>query len=92
MMVNELSCIYVGFCSFIAAYVNGQRQGRIMEKPFCIGDCIARESFGDFVSENTPRFPPTLDVENEMKLALNSKETFQENDLAQKMKELGLQR
>ncbi|KAF2289550.1 hypothetical protein GH714_037111 [Hevea brasiliensis] len=77
------------FLQVSTAYVNGQRQGRIMEKPFCIGDCIAEESI---VSETTPRFLPTLHVENEMKLALNSKEAFQENEVAQKMKELGLER
>ncbi|KAJ9181224.1 hypothetical protein P3X46_009376 [Hevea brasiliensis] len=77
------------FLQVSTAYVNGQRQGRIMEKPFCIGDCIAEESF---VSETTPRFLPTLHVENEMKLALNSKEAFQENEVAQMMKELGLER
>ncbi|XP_012090891.1 fatty acyl-CoA reductase 2, chloroplastic [Jatropha curcas] len=77
------------FLQVSTAYVNGQRQGRIMEKPFCIGDCIAKENF---IAETNSRFLPILDVENEMLLALNSKEAFQENEVAQKMKELGLER
>ncbi|XP_024459526.2 fatty acyl-CoA reductase 2, chloroplastic [Populus trichocarpa] len=73
------------FLQVSTAYVNGQRQGRIMEKPLCLGDCIAREN--PIVSEST-----TLDIENEVKLAVNSKEDFQENEVAQKMKDLGLER
>jgi len=69
----------------VTAYVNGQRQGRIIEKPLCLGDCIAREN--PIVSEST-----ALDIENEVKLAVNSKEDFQENEVAQKMKDLGLER
>ena len=69
----------------VTAYVNGQRQGRIMEKPLCFGDWIAREN--SMVSGST-----ALDIENEVKLALNSKEDFQENEVAQKMKDLGLER
>ncbi|GAV86140.1 SET domain-containing protein/Sterile domain-containing protein/NAD_binding_4 domain-containing protein [Cephalotus follicularis] len=76
------------FLQVSTAYVNGQRQGKIMEKPFCIGDNIARE----FVRDITPRFLPILDIQNEIELATNSKENFEENSVAQKMKELGLQR
>lgn len=60
-----------------------------MEKPFCIGDSIARESF---ISEAPPRLLPTLNIEAEIKLALDSKEAFKGSTLAQKMKELGLER
>jgi fatty acyl-CoA reductase len=56
-----------------------------MEKPLCLGDCIAREN--PIVSGST-----ALDIENDVKLALNSKEDFQENKVAQKMKDLGLER
>ncbi|XP_034693380.1 fatty acyl-CoA reductase 2 [Vitis riparia] len=77
------------FLQVSTAYVNGQRQGRIMEKPFCIGDSIARESF---ISEAPPRLLPTLNIEAEIKLALDSKEAFKGSTLAQKMKELGLER
>ncbi|CAA7046912.1 unnamed protein product [Microthlaspi erraticum] len=33
------------FLQVSTAYVNGRRQGRIMEKPFTMGDCIATENF-----------------------------------------------
>ncbi|XP_028107371.1 fatty acyl-CoA reductase 2 [Camellia sinensis] len=73
------------FLQVSTAYVNGQRQGRIMEKPFCVGDSIARESL---IFET-----PTLRVEDELKLVLDSKETFDlDNAVAQKMKDLGLER
>ncbi|MCL7042772.1 hypothetical protein MKW94_018149 [Papaver nudicaule] len=78
------------FLQVSTAYVNGQRQGRILEKPFSIGDSIASERF--VASDTYTRSPPMLDVEAEMKLALDSKETFQENLVSQKMKELGLER
>ncbi|KAJ6425732.1 hypothetical protein OIU84_026332 [Salix udensis] len=78
------------FLQVSTAYVNGQRQGRIMEKPFRFGDCIAREN--PIISESTPRFPPALDIEYEMNLALGAKEAFQKNEVTQKMKELGLER
>lgn len=86
---NFQNLFHFGFL-FVTAYVNGQRQGRIMEKPFLFGDCIARENL--IISESTPRFAPALDIEHEMNLALDSKEAFQENEVAQKMKELGLER
>ncbi|WCJ34088.1 Fatty acyl-CoA reductase 2 chloroplastic [Euphorbia peplus] len=72
------------FLQVSTAYVNGQRQGKIMEKAFSIGDCIAMESF---FSESS-----ILDVESEMHLALNSKESCGENQVAQRMKEMGLER
>ncbi|WRX23895.1 Fatty acyl-coenzyme A reductase [Theobroma cacao] len=77
------------FLQVSTAYVNGQRQGRIMEKPFDIGDCIARENL---ISETTPRSIPELDVEDELALALNSKKGFDDTEVAHKMKELGLER
>lgn len=71
-----------------AAYVNGQRQGRIMERPFSIGDSIARE-----ILEISSRSLPALDIEGEIKLALDfSKVSEEVNIVAQKMKELGLER
>lgn len=59
-----------------------------MEKPFCMGDSIAKENFVC----NSRRLIPTLDVENEMKLALESKEFSTDSEVAQKMRELGLER
>ncbi|KAE8689973.1 hypothetical protein F3Y22_tig00110930pilonHSYRG00086 [Hibiscus syriacus] len=77
-----------GACHLIA-YVNGQRQGRVMEKPFDMGDCIAREIL---ISETTPRLVPELDIEEEFVLARDTKEGCHESEVAQKMKELGLER
>ncbi|TQD85719.1 hypothetical protein C1H46_028771 [Malus baccata] len=76
------------FLQVSTAYVNGQRQGRIMEKPFYIGESIAGESH---ISETPPGFF-SLDVKNEIKLALDSKGAYENNEVAQKMKELGLER
>ncbi|KAJ4971515.1 hypothetical protein NE237_004614 [Protea cynaroides] len=77
------------FLQVSTAYVNGQRQGRILEKAFCMGDSIAREKI-------TPKDPstsvPLLDVEGEIKLASESNRAFQDHAVAQKMKELGLER
>lgn len=70
------------------AYVNGERQGKIMEKPFCMGDSIVRESY----SAEPPASLPQLDVEREIHLALESKKALGDHEVAQKMKELGLNR
>ncbi|ERN04448.1 hypothetical protein AMTRI_Chr03g140830 [Amborella trichopoda] len=78
------------FLHVSTAYVNGQRQGRVMEKAFSKGDSIARE-------RNLSGFPSNplqgLDVEAELKLAMDLLDTFQDDKLvANKMKELGLER
>lgn len=73
-----------------AAYVNGQRQGRVMEKPFCVGDSIARESL-TFGTTETSSFP-MLSVQDEIKLVLDRKQGLEGNALAQSMKELGSER
>nr|GEY52763.1 fatty acyl-CoA reductase 2-like [Tanacetum cinerariifolium] len=74
------------FLQVSTAYVNGQRQGRIMEKPFNIGDSIARERlmYGNHM--------PKLNVEDEIKMVLDSKKSLGENEMVQKLKELGLER
>ncbi|KAE8700915.1 fatty acyl-CoA reductase 2-like isoform X2 [Hibiscus syriacus] len=77
-----------GACHLMA-YVNGQRQGRVMEKAFDIGDCIARENL---ISETTPRSIPELDIEEEFVLARDTKEGCHAGEVDQKMKELGLER
>ncbi|XP_042481307.1 fatty acyl-CoA reductase 2, chloroplastic-like [Macadamia integrifolia] len=76
------------FLQVSTAYVNGKRQGRILEKAFCMGDSIARET----IIPKAPSSLPLLDVEGEIKLALESKRDFQDHAVAQKMKELGLER
>ncbi|KAK4281778.1 hypothetical protein QN277_013231 [Acacia crassicarpa] len=77
------------FLHVSTAYVNGQRQGKITERPFIIGDSIAREKF---VSEEQPEALPSLEIEGEMKLVSYYKGKYEGNLLAQKMKELGLER
>ncbi|PIA60027.1 hypothetical protein AQUCO_00400714v1 [Aquilegia coerulea] len=79
------------FLQVSTAYVNGERQGTILEKPFSLGDSIAREKT---TSDCCPTRPlPMLDIEAEMKLAVNTKEEASQDDaVAQKMKELGLER
>lgn len=71
------------------AYVNGQRQGRIMEKPFCVGDSIAKENL---LSGVNPNSSASLNVDDEIKLVLESKKGLEDSSVAQKMKEIGLQR
>ncbi|TKY53227.1 Fatty acyl-CoA reductase 2 [Spatholobus suberectus] len=77
------------FLHVSTAYVNGQRQGRILERPFSIGECIAREKF---ISEVSPKYLPTLDIEGEINLVSNYRGDIEDNLLAQKMKEIGLER
>lgn len=60
-----------------------------MEKPFCLGDSIGKEGF---ISEAPPSHLPTLNIDAEIKLALDSKEAFKDSTMPQKMKELGLER
>eukprot|EP00268_Persea_americana_P011331 TRINITY_DN14801_c0_g1_i2.p1 TRINITY_DN14801_c0_g1~~TRINITY_DN14801_c0_g1_i2.p1 ORF type:complete len:364 (+),score=73.62 TRINITY_DN14801_c0_g1_i2:83-1174(+) len=73
------------FLHISTAYVNGQRQGKIFERPFCIGDSIAREGFRSKPSLN---FLPNLDVESEINLVEGSRN----NASTQRMKEMGLER
>ncbi|XP_031128582.1 fatty acyl-CoA reductase 2 [Ipomoea triloba] len=77
------------FLHVSTAYVNGQRQGRIIEKPFCIGESIAGESV---VNGNQETSVPKLNVEDEMEMVLSAKQGLQDGEMAQKMKELGLER
>lgn len=69
--------------------MNGQRQGKIIEKPFCIGESIAGESV---VNGNQESSVPKLNVEDEMEMVLSAKQGLQDGEMAQKMKELGLER
>lgn len=60
-----------------------------MERPFSIGECIAREKF---ISEVSPKYIPTLDIEGEINLVSNFKGDIEDSLQAQKMKEIGLER
>lgn len=77
------------FLQVSTAYVNGQRRGRILERPFRIGESIAGESFE---SENQTSLIPFLDVEEEISIALNLCDALEDQKAAQRMKELGLER
>ncbi|EYU39978.1 hypothetical protein MIMGU_mgv1a020686mg [Erythranthe guttata] len=54
---------------FASAYVNGQRQGKIMEKPFCFGQSIHTSSL------------PKLSIEDEIKLVSQSNESQKMKEL-----------
>ncbi|ONK59681.1 uncharacterized protein A4U43_C08F9250 [Asparagus officinalis] len=77
------------FLQVSTAYVNGQRQGRVLEKAFCIGDTIAREKNSSEFSENSM---PLLDIEAEIKFAFSSSVTNSNSSSVQEMKDLGLAR
>ncbi|XP_059296013.1 fatty acyl-CoA reductase 2, chloroplastic [Lycium ferocissimum] len=77
------------FLQISTAYVNGQRQGRIMEKPFCSGDSITKETLLSGIHQNSF---PSLNVEDEIKLILESKQAVEDNVAGQKIRELGLER
>ncbi|XP_009391351.3 fatty acyl-CoA reductase 2, chloroplastic [Musa acuminata AAA Group] len=76
------------FLHVSTAYVNGQRQGRILEKPFGMGDTIKRETSPEFSAKATP----ILDIESEIRLAFSWAKTSWDAPLVQKMKDLGLER
>ena len=60
-----------------------------MERPFSIGDCIAREKF---ISEVPPSFLPILDIEGEINMVSNYKGNTEDNLPPQKMRAIGLER
>lgn len=74
------------FLHVSTAYVNGQRQGRVMEKAFCIGDTIASEKVSSKFTL------PTLDIENEIKLAFASQILASDASSIQKLRDLGIVR
>ncbi|RVW92320.1 Fatty acyl-CoA reductase 2-like [Vitis vinifera] len=83
--ILEFSYIFVSH----AAYVSGETEGMIVEKPFHMEESIAREKAA---SEFPPLSYPVLDVDGEIEIALDSKVTFEGNLEDQKMKALGLER
>jgi alcohol-forming fatty acyl-CoA reductase len=68
----------------LSAYVNGQRQGVISERPFCLGDTISSET-------RSSTDCPVLDIEEEIKLAFSSM-SKDDTSVVQVMKDLGLKR
>ncbi|CAN6466490.1 unnamed protein product [Victoria cruziana] len=88
------------FLHVSTAFVNGQRQGRITEKPFKLGDSIARERF--MSTSSAPSSPSssspsltssllTLDIEAELRSATGNQVNLQDKQETQRMKEFGLQ-
>ena len=70
--------------------MNGQRQGMILEKPFCIGESITSENPPVFVGHQESL--PKLSIEDEINLVLEIKKASEDASLIQEMKELGMQR
>nr|XP_045086642.1 fatty acyl-CoA reductase 2, chloroplastic-like [Aegilops tauschii subsp. strangulata] len=78
------------FLHVSTAYVNGRRQGVVLEKPFSLGDTITKE-LG--YSDSSGLRNTVLDIEAEIKLAFCSRHNS--NDAAsfsQEMKDLGIER
>ena len=82
-------------CMFVdhTAYVNGQRQGVVLEKPFRLGDTIGKESSGSSDSSSDQHKKAVLDIEAEIKLAFDSRRHSDDSaSFSQEMKDLGLER
>ena len=60
-----------------------------MEKPFHMGQTIVGESV---ISKTPLVFIPVLDITSEIELVSNLKFCVHENEVTQKLKELGLER
>ncbi|PKA49346.1 Fatty acyl-CoA reductase 2 [Apostasia shenzhenica] len=78
------------FLQVSTAYVNGKRQGRVLEKPFCTGDTIVKELFSHELSADSTM--PLLDIEAEIDLAFRKKSSPDDSQLVQQLKDLGLKR
>ncbi|XP_062216691.1 fatty acyl-CoA reductase 2, chloroplastic-like [Phragmites australis] len=78
------------FLQVSTAYVNGQRQGLVLEKPFRMGDTIAKELGSSDSSEHKSTM---LNIEAEIKLAFDSRRHSDDSaSFSQEMKDLGLAR
>ncbi|XP_062221145.1 fatty acyl-CoA reductase 2, chloroplastic-like [Phragmites australis] len=79
------------FLHVSTAYVNGQRQGVVLEKPFRLGDTIAKELGSSHSSEH--KNGAVLDIEAEIKLAFGARRHSDDSaSFSQEMKDLGLER
>ena len=69
--------------------MNGQRQGLVLEKPFRMGDTIAKE-----LGSSEDKGSAVLDIEAEIKLAFgySRRHSGDSASFAQEMKDLGLER
>ncbi|RLM79805.1 fatty acyl-CoA reductase 2-like [Panicum miliaceum] len=79
------------FLQVSTAYVNGQRQGVVPEKPFRLGDTIANELVPGDSSQK--KSGAVLDIEAETKLAFNSRRDSEDSaSFTRRIKCLGLER
>jgi fatty acyl-CoA reductase len=74
--------------------VNGQRQGVVQEKPFCLGDSIANEILLCSTGSSEHAAGAVLDIEAEIKLAFDhrTKPDDSASSCIQEMKDLGLKK
>lgn len=81
------------FLQVSTAYVNGQRQGVVLEKPFRLGDTIGKESGSSSDSSSDQHKSAVLDIEAEIKLGFDSRRHSDDSaSFSQEMKDLGLER
>ncbi|KAF0912883.1 hypothetical protein E2562_019466 [Oryza meyeriana var. granulata] len=79
------------FLQVSTAYVNGQRQGVVLEKPFRLGDTIAKELGSS--SDSSEHKNTMLDIEAEIKLAFDHRRHSDDSaSFSEEMKDLGLER
>ncbi|CAL4969345.1 unnamed protein product [Urochloa decumbens] len=79
------------FLQVSTAYVNGERQGVVLEKPFRLGDTIASELASAGSSQH--KSGAMLDIEAEIKLAFDPRRHSDDSaSFTQGMKRLGLER
>ncbi|CAM8966749.1 unnamed protein product [Rhodiola kirilowii] len=76
------------FTHVSTAYVNGEREGVVLEKPFKMGESIAAERARSVAERSSM---PMLDIEAELSLAASTVANSTAN-VSQKMKDLGVQR
>ncbi|CAL4969405.1 unnamed protein product [Urochloa decumbens] len=81
------------FLHVSTAYVNGERRGVVLDKPFRLGDSIANEILG-FPDSSEHIKNGVLDIEAESKLAFGSRRQSDDSAclIAKEMKDLGLKR
>ncbi|KAL8148623.1 hypothetical protein AgCh_005835 [Apium graveolens] len=71
------------------AYVSRQHEGKIIEESLGKGHYVASKAD---ISEAPHKHVPGLNIEAEMKFALEMKESFRDNEKEEKLKELGMTR
>ncbi|KAK4794810.1 hypothetical protein SAY86_012804 [Trapa natans] len=82
------------FLHVSTAYVNGQREGVVKEKPFYMGQSIAEEkaTIASRTDDQQSLSLPQLDVHAEIKMASQMVKDLKKDEADRKMRELGLDR